>query len=660
MTSQFGELAIDGILPEGKLKSLRNSTNGMEITTDQNVPLVALIVEKDGHEKTVGLSGGPDSIKLKYAWVPNTPDSVACKVKFKNLNPEYSVRKILFTLPAYIDLGNHEKDFLIYPHGAGIKIENPATELFKKNKTESAAWKDRSLSVSEGLGFLNNQGNAVDLCYPHLSMMWLDYCNSTRGLYLASHDPGFEHTFFHVMARKNQKGLMFKIEKIFNRRLPEWEGDFIIGLHSGDWHRGADIYRLFHKKLNTKFRRAPDYINKVPGMVCHYDFKWQNGDINHRFRDLPEIFREASKNGFNSLLIAGWNINGFDNTYPCFRPDPELGTEKELMDGVKEIHRLGGRVFFYNNAYSFDKDNKDYESNGRNWAVKKYDGSTFDARWGRRILTAMCNSAAGWREKVKNNIRYLIERVEADGVYIDQLSVMPLICHDKSHHHKKSWILNNVSLIKEIRDELGAKYDGKIFLFSEFFTDALLPVLDSQLIHTCWMAGVKYAFPEMVRYTFPSVLLMDQVQQKPWPGRPPETEEKHVRDIIGKMFVNGIFFWTYDHVIVNPRIKDFFTQAINLKTKFAEFFSDGTFEDDTVFHEIPPNICAKSFLTGAGQRLVTVYNKTHNKCRLKIKTPAMSKLTVYDSKCRVVTKIAAENITELPCPADPFSVIILE
>jgi len=126
------------------------------------------------------------------------------------------------------------------------------------------------------------------------------------------------------------------------------------------------------------------------------------------------------------------------------------------------------------------------------------------------------------------------------------------------------------------------------------------------------------------------------------------------------MFVNGIFFWTYDHAISNPRIKDFFMKAVNLKTKFAEFFSNCAFEDDTMFHEIPPDICTKSFLTDTGKRLVAVYNKTRKTCRLKIKEPVTGRLTVYDSECRVVNKITGGTIMELPCPADPFLVITLE
>jgi len=664
MNNQFGELVIEGLLQEGKLNRLRNTTNGMEIKTDPNESLVALVVEKEGDKKTVKLFRGADGIEIVFAWTANTADSVSCRVKVKNTNPAYTVRKIIFTLPAYIDLGGYGKDFLVYPRVAGIKIENPAEELFKNVKREYAKWKDRTLGVTiEGLGFCEESGETVDLNYAHSSnpsMMWLDYFSSAGGIYLASHDPGFEHTVFHVSARKKLKGLMFRIEKIFNRSLSEWDGEFIIGLHSGDWHRGADIYRLFHKKLGTKPIRPPDYIRKAPGMVAHYDFKWQNGDVNHHFKDMPEMFREARGSGFTSLLIAGWNINGFDNNYPRFRPDPELGTEQELIEGIREIHRLGGKVFFYNNAYSFDMDCEDYENSGKDWAVKQSDGKTIDAKWGSSVLSGMCNSAAGWRAKVKNNIRYLIEQAGADGVYIDQLSVAPRLCFDRNHRHKKSWILNNVSLIKEVREELGTEYKDKIFLFSEWLTDALLPVLDAQLIHTCWGAGIKYAFPEMFRYTFPTAFLVDLVLQKPWPGNPHEIEEKHVRDIIGKLFVNGIFFWTFDHVISNPRIKDFFIKAVKLKTKFAGFFAAGAFEDDTVFREIPLNIYAKSFLTDTGQRLVAVYNKTGKECILKMKAPFTGRMVVCDSESRVMRKSAVGKIAELPCPADPFSVITFE
>jgi len=663
MRKQFGDIVIEGDLPAGDIRSIKNTANGLAVAIAPARPFVTVQMENE-EGQAVELSPAAAGVQVDCAWGMNTPDALACRVKFQNDHPVWIVRHIRFTIPAYVSLAADGRDYLMLPAGAGVKVKNPAAELFVRRKTETAAWKDRVLEVlEEGLGFCDADTgrpvSAVDLHYDNPSMMWMDYYAAPGGIYLASHDPGFESTIVRVGARACQPGVILGIEKCFNRRLTAWEGTFVLGLHAGDWHRGADIYRQFLEEAGVQPVRPPVYIRQAPGLVCHYDFKWQNGDINHHFADLPELYRESRARGFKSLLVAGWNRNGFDNTYPDFRPDPDLGTEAEMFEGIQAIHRLGGRIFFYNNAFSFDQAHPDYPRQGRDWALKNADGGTRDRVWGHRNFSGMCNSAPGWRTKVKANIRYLLEQAGADGVYIDQLSVTPRVCYDPRHPHRQSWVLNNVALIREIRAELGSRYQDKIFLFSEHLKDAVVTVLDSQLVHTCWGKGIKYACPAMFRYTLPTALLIDQVQTKPWSGTPCTVEEKHVQDRIGMLFVNGMFFWVYDHVLCNPRVRAAFDQAVRLRTQFAEFFSDGRFEDDILFLDLPAGVCAKSYAAADGRRLVAVYNTTGRNCALPWRRPVKGRLQVYDGFGRLAREWAVSPTDTLPVGASLFSTAVI-
>jgi len=622
---KMNDLEVSGNFAGGILAKIVNTKSAMSVDFKENKSCLSFKIENgkdirsfsldDCVEENIGELSGifyhqNSGIKVKINWRDISGDALACNVSFSAKNKDITLREIEFSLPGYIQVSEKGQDVLVYPDAGGIKIENPAKELLKPGKYETGNWKDRKMSVRAEGFHRDSDDNYTFFDGKSPSMMWFDYYGEKGGVYFASHDLGIEKTSFAVTVSPNKKGLNFRMKKTFNRFLNEWNGDFVIGVHEGDWHRGADIYRAFYRSNCPPARKAPEFIRQSPGMVCHYDFKWQNGDINHRYNDIPLIYEEAEKHHFHNIMIAGWNTGGFDSMYPNFRPDPALGTEAELIKAVSAVKEKGGNVFFYINAYSYDKASPDYEEFGLKWAVRKIDGGTMDVQWGKNILSGMCNSADGWREKVKNNVKYIIDTIGGSGVYIDQLSVLPKECYSKDHNHKAGWVLNNCSMIKEMRDELGAEYEGKIFLFSEHLNDILTSQLDSQLIQTSWMTGIKYAFPEMFRYTFPDALLTDMVLPKPWPLNPREAEEKHVYDIICRQFSMNILFWTYDHVLENLRIGKFFDSVVYLGEKYKSLLTEAKFKDDLLIRYCPDNVSVKSYLHYSGKIIFTVWNKT--------------------------------------------------
>jgi hypothetical protein len=452
-------------------------------------------------------------------------------------------------------------------------------------------------------------------------MTWLDYYCETGGLYLASHDPLFEKTELVVNARNDNASLEFAILKTFNRRMMRGTADFALGLHEGDWHRGAEIYRRFFDSTGERMKKPASFMRKAPGIMCHYDFKWQNGTVNHHFKDIPRLHLESRENGFNALLVAGWNVNGFDNSYPDFRPDPELGTERELKKAVEIVHENDGEIFFYVNAYSFDTSSPDYPKFGAKCAVKTMDGDVIGGQWGDRFLAGMCNSCAEWRAKVKDNIRYVLETLGADGVYIDQLAGTPQTCFDNEHEHEASWRLNYQTLIAEAVSELGKPLAGRVFLFSEWLSDILATRLDAQLIHTCWGSGRKYAFPEMFKYAFPETMLFDQILQKPWGGIPAEVEGRHAKNVICQMFVNDIKYWCYDHVPDAPETGVFLKKTIELLKTIQENSPVEKFVDDLPIAEIDGEAVVKAYETPRGDYRFRVWNQTGEPGAFRLKTP---------------------------------------
>lgn len=78
-----------------------------------------------------------------------------------------------------------------------------------------------------------------------------------------------------------------------------------------------------------------------PGLVAHYDFQYQGGGIVHRFRDIPALYAQAREMGLSHLLLSGWNVDGFDNGFPMYTPSPELGTEEELRQALRQVREAG-------------------------------------------------------------------------------------------------------------------------------------------------------------------------------------------------------------------------------------------------------------------------------------------------------------------------------
>jgi len=633
---RLGELTLLGDPARGVLSGVRNRAAGAAIAFDAPGPVWRLTAERDGRTTTLdpracdlqalseregAFRHADTGITVRLAWEAEAPDAAACVLSFDVADPAVTVTRLTFLTPDAVRLDGTGPDVLVYPYAGGVRIERPAEELFVRPDVRTAAWRDRFLSVRERGFDLEECDGAVDFGYSYsgrCSMMWLDYFAGRGGVYLACHDPDFEHAFLGVTARRGEAGLRLRIEKRFNRRLAAWSGRFVLGLHEGDWHHGARLYRAFFDRCGRAIRRPPARVARGPGLLCHYDFKWQDGAITHRFEEIPRLAEEARALGFCDLLIAGWNTGGFDNLYPDFRPAPELGGEAALAAGLRAAQAQGSRVYLYTNAFSYDDRHPEYARRGLRWAVKDRHGAPFGVQWGSRLLAGMCNSVADWRATVKANVRYIVETVGADGAYIDQLAVSPRECHDPAHTHARGWIA-----------ELGPELNARVFLFSEWLTDALATRLDAQLMHTCWAAGLRYAFPEMFRYTFPEAMVIDQVLQKPWPGDPQDVEGSRVEEVFCREFITGIQFWTYDHVPCAQRFGALFRKAIALRQAFAETFAEARFVDDTLGCDAPEGVVLKAFTT-SHDALLAVWNRTGKTGTLGLHQPVTCELIARD------------------------------
>lgn len=604
-------------------------------------------------------------LEVVLTWSTINDWAANCNIAFKT-GQSVRVISITFKTPDRLSLDNSEgKDYLMYPFKTGIRIPTPAQTLFDEFKRKDTRYgpseKTRHLNVIQsGLPPITDAevetneevinellinfsqkitsdkaewGRDQSYSYPGgTSMVWMDYCGPDGGIYFAAHDKKLEKAQLFFAAERGKQGIVLGIDKILNRHLTEWDCDFVIGRHENDWHQGAELYRTYMTSLFPATVDVPDFFKQSPGFITHYDFKWEEGTITHRYADIPEQHKEAANHGFNTLLLGGWNNGGFDNYTLNYANDPDLGSEAELKDAINEVHNNNGKILFYVNALSISMDNKSYTDEGEKYAIRKQDGEIdcFGEFFLQHPMATLCNSAEAWRKNIKKNIKYVLLELNADGIYLDQIGSAPRECYEETHEHLNPWAINYRILLTEIRQELKELGKENYVFLTEYPMDLYKDLIDCFLCYSFWQSANELCDPAMFRYVFPEVQLIDMVCQKPWLGRLNSLENKFVRETFCRQFVSGLKYWAYCHAPENEQLKPFFDSAIKLHKYAVEYFSNGKYLDDINIQYKTPGILVKEFvLKGKGQ-LFAIWNPTGKEASFSLSYPVNGKITKRD------------------------------
>ena len=601
-------------------------------------------------------------LKVVLRWTTLNDWAVNCNIGF-DCDETIRVFSLTFKTPEAVfpeDAGRD--DYLMYPFKTGIKIMTPAEKLFKefvrKDTRYGPAEKTRHLNVIQhGLPpetdaeietnevavneILNDfsqkitsdraeWGRTQSYSYPGgISMTWMDYCGPNGGIYFAAHDKGLEKAQLFFAAERGKKGIVMGIDKVLNRQLTSWDCDFVIGEHSGDWHKGAELYREYMDSVVPAVTETPEYFKAAPGFITHYDFKWEEGTITHRYNDIPMIYSEAVGHGFNTILLGGWNNGGFDNYTLKYANDPDLGSETELKDAIEKVHDVGGKIMFYVNALSISMDNDSYTGTGKDYAIEQINGETdcFGEFFLQHPMATLCNSVEAWRENIKRNIKYVLLELNADGIYLDQIGSAPRECYTENHIHDKPWSENYRILLREIRQELKELGKEDYVLLTEYPMDLYKDLIDCFLCYSFWQSANELCHPAMFRYVFPEVQLVDMVLQKPWLGRLQELENEQALEIFCRQFVNGVKYWTYCHAPNNEVLNEILDSVIELRKYGEEYFSEGKYLDDLNVQEKSAGILVKEYSIEEGKCLFAVWNPTGKDAHFSLKDMPKGKIT---------------------------------
>ena len=199
---------------------------------------------------------------------------------------------------------------------------------------------------------------------------------------------------------------------------------------AGDWWVAAKRYRKWALKqqwaAKGPLKERKDFCKRIGNvgywMLCYGPNV--RGYLSALAKMLPDV--PLGVHWYN------WHNSPFDVDYPEMFP---------VKPGIKEsaAWMKSKGVFYmpYINGSLWD-DKIESFTNALPYACKRPDGSLIKYKCGNgNSLARMCPVTEIWKSKTAENTLRLFDELDADGVYLDQVSCsLPQPCHDASHGHK--------------------------------------------------------------------------------------------------------------------------------------------------------------------------------------------------------------------------------
>lgn len=451
-----------------------------------------------------------------------------------------------------------KEDRLITPRISGNVMDNPSETLAEEPVIVTWKWQEylHNNRLTNRSGVKDDRGIYVmNSTYTGgCSMLWQDLYSREEGtgIYMTCRDRQFKNKGLSACSLgKYSPGIGMGIIHYPCMTEGVWESEeCVVAFHEGDWHWAADEYRAYRESVPQKpmdYEAQPAWFLESAGLSAHYDFMYQGGKIVHEFKDLPEIYEKAKKQGFNHLLISGWNIHGFDDGFPLYRPSPALGTEDELREAVKAIKDDGGHVTFYVNSRLCNVGYAENKARVEKSCAMNRDGSLKIENYGAKDINfaTLCMNEPSWRKALVEDIAYMVNEMGLDGVYLDQLGMSPaVLCYHPDHEcHKGDPAAWNQGY-EQLLDELRAAVPGAVILY-EGCCDIYGNGVAAQLISTLRMPAVG-CMTQVYKYTFPKQILTDMLNPRRHSGMRAEYIARKSTWLLYKSFVLGSYFWCYD------------------------------------------------------------------------------------------------------------------
>ena len=452
---------------------------------------------------------------------------------------------------------------------------------------------------------------------------------------LATHDPSRTGTRLTALPSVGDTFDLGLTKEVAIRPGQTWQApEHVLLLHRGDWHAAADHYRAWARKWLGP-PDVPAWVRNADGWVL---MGVQNGVP---FWRIPDVYRAAEWMGIDYLHVQGQGVDSMwldaegkrvGHPITFLYPSPMYGTPDDLKRAVRDIHDRAGHVMFYFLYERWTPSHSTAEHLGTaprsaippaypipgldfyaQNALLEHPGARPAAEHPYMTDRVMCLASPGWQEWMRHwAIDVYAKEFGADGFYWDVMGRNgPFRCFNARHDHagENGWAAGSESVLRRVIQE-GRKINPEYSCAIEGVQDALSPWVGFHLMS----GGTKT--PEVFRYTFPEVCLVDGFSNHTW--RWSHTEKARRVFLAGERFdLHGYHAEVRKLVWLRKRLKPFidwparFMDTVGLSVSTPEVQARRFVRDDgrnravlvTLLNEAGRTDATVSVLLGAGFRV---------------------------------------------------------
>ncbi len=479
---------------------------------------------------------------------------------------------------------DHHDNVLVTPFRGGERISDPVGTLAGKPRSVDWRWQDYRwkhflggpYGKPEDGGRYVHEAEYAGGC----SALFCDLSCSSGGMWLACADAEHAMRSLRFETRGTASpGLNFSF--VHQASGNAWESPACtLALHGGNWLDAVDDWRAGVPEVPRRAQAA--WFDSSPGLAAHYDLKYQSGEIVHRYADIPGLYAQAEELGLDHLLLAGWHRDGFDNGFPQYECDPELGREEALREAVRAVRNAGGHVSFYLNTRLCNTRYADRAALMEAAAERGAGGFPLVERYGsdRISFACMCPQEKLWREVIVEAASRLVSNIGADGLYLDQLAAAPPRRCRGGHGDPDGWNRGCCDMLREIRAACGPD----TALIVEGIAESAGPQADGMLSMSLGSLD-SGLFNEFYRYANPSHVLVEMMNPRKYSSMRPAHVALRSSYLMDRAFLLGSVFWVYDlegdnSFRTDPPQHDRLRKVLRLKKEWLSSYGTGRYLDE--------------------------------------------------------------------------------
>ena len=210
-------------------------------------------------------------------------------------------------------------------------------------------------------------------------------------------------------------------------------------VHSGDWRGAFERYKAWVQTWYQPLAPRKEWFRKVFAFRQDYiiaglfDFATKT----YRFAERVQFAREAF-GACDYLHIFDWGTTLHRGRTGDYDPwNERLTNSDEFKVAVTNLQGAGVPVGLYIEGYLVDERSRVGRANGRNWALRRPDGSI--AYWPDSTEFFVCPGVKGWQDYLVGVYQRVREETGALGFYIDQFGFCDRTCFAHAHDHPPDW-----------------------------------------------------------------------------------------------------------------------------------------------------------------------------------------------------------------------------